>query len=516
MNNFSKINLSQGLNQQSNPFLNNNMNLPSNPILNHPFATNNINPFNKNNMNSTNNIESSNNTHENQLSEEQKKEMEVENDIRDKLKCYICLSKVNKPKMCKFCKRLSCSDCINNWLKQHDYCGICKKKVDYDDLILVPFVDDMSTYFINNIENHPKHQTNKIEKTKNKSQNIQKGPKKDKSELMNEKEEKESANLCKIHNSKFEYYCVQCSNYYCSNCLVFFGEEVKKHQGHLILQIEKMNDLGIMSAVNEYKKLPETKNILENYIGLCELKLKENVVKKAEFEDNMNLIKNLYIKKLDETTQGLQNISNNLKNQKERIDSSIGSIPNGFNNIVNSNDHAQGDIMSEELKKLNKIDNNLEEEIKEKSKLEPKLFIENYESNFIEIKIPFSGQYNEGAEIFNENINIIPNIPCKLVLKYLQNHVYISLIIDINLPLNSPEYPKYYSYIIIRNQKYGLEFINLSNQAFPQDMRRENNGRVLTQQINNIDFDYQQFIFLSGEEKIIKMKLFILKVFFKS
>ena len=496
----------------------NNANLPQNPIFNHPLAgvPHNTNPNmrNRNNNNKINNNmeESSNNNQINQLSEEQKKEMEVENDIRDKLKCYICLSKVNKPKMCKFCKRLSCSDCINSWLLDHDYCGICKKQVTSDDLILVPFVDDMSTYFINNIENHPKHQLEKIGKikNKNKSQIIPK-----KSQGLNEKE-KELENICQKHKSKFEYYCVQCDNLYCSNCLVFFGQEVNKHQNHLILQLEKMNDLGIMEAVNEYKKLPETKDRLEHFIGLCNLKLKENHIKKCEFEDNMNVIKNLYMRKLDETTKDLQSILNSLKNQKERIENSIGSIPNGFNNIVNSNDHVQGNIMSEELKRLNKIDNNTEEDIKDKSKMHPKLFIENYDSNFIEIKIPYSGQYNEGAEIFNQNINIIPNNPCKLVLKYLQNQVYISLSIDINLPLNSPEYPKFYSYVIIKNQKYGLEFSNLSNQVFPQDMMRGNQGRSLAQQINNINFDFQQFIYLSGEEKIIRMKLFIMKVYFKS
>ena len=147
--------------------------------------------------------------------------------------------------------------------------------------------------------------------------------------------------------------------------------------------------------------------------------------------------------------------------------------------------------------------------------MHPKLFVENYETEFIDIKIPYGGQYNEGAEIYNKNINVIPQNKCQLVLKYLQHHVYISLSIDINLPLNSPEYPKFYSYIIIRNQKYGLEFSNSSNQVFPQDMLRGNQGKSLAQQINNIDFDFGQFMYLSGEEKIVRMKIFITKVYFK-
>ena len=171
-----------------------------------------------------------------------------------------------------------------------------KNKYTDDDLILVPFVDDMSTYFINNIENNPKHQLEKIDKIKNK-QKSQIISKKNKNQILNGKEEKDKENICEKHKTKFEYYCVQCDKYYCSNCLVFFVFLVNRHQGHLILQLEKMNDLGIMEAVNEYKKLPETKNKLDHFIGLCNLKLKENTIKKKEFEDNLNIIKNLYIKK---------------------------------------------------------------------------------------------------------------------------------------------------------------------------------------------------------------------------
>jgi hypothetical protein len=45
-----------------------------------------------------------------------KKENELQEQIRDSLKCYICLSKVTKPKMCNFCKKICCEVCINKWL----------------------------------------------------------------------------------------------------------------------------------------------------------------------------------------------------------------------------------------------------------------------------------------------------------------------------------------------------------------------------------------------------------------
>ena len=60
-------------------------NIPQNPILNHPLNNQNLNEINMNqneNLNEIDMSEPSNNA--NQLSEEQKKEIAVENEIRDK------------------------------------------------------------------------------------------------------------------------------------------------------------------------------------------------------------------------------------------------------------------------------------------------------------------------------------------------------------------------------------------------------------------------------------------------
>ncbi len=54
---------------------------------------------------------------------------------------------------------------------------------------------------------------------------------------MNVKEQNnndQNIDICSIHNYKIEYYYIQCDKYFCSNCLVFFGEEIKKHENHLI------------------------------------------------------------------------------------------------------------------------------------------------------------------------------------------------------------------------------------------------------------------------------------------
>ena len=90
------------------------------------------------------------------------KEIEIENEIKNLLKCYICLCKVEKPKMCKYCKKISCSKCIKMWLSGHSYCGICKKYLTEDDLISIPLINNMSDFFIKKIDNNPKNQLEKI------------------------------------------------------------------------------------------------------------------------------------------------------------------------------------------------------------------------------------------------------------------------------------------------------------------------------------------------------------------
>ena len=193
--------------------------------------------------------------------------------------------------------------------------------------------------------------------------------------IFNETKEKTIRNICQKHNIKYEYYCIQCNNYYCSKCLIFFGEESNSHQKHFFLRTEKMNNLVIKEVINEYQKLTETKNKLEYFIELCNLKLKENIKKICELEDNKNTTKKLQTEKLDENFENLQLILNNLKNHKESIENAINFIPNRFNNILIENDHVQANMISEELKRLNKIYDNIEDVIKGKLKSQPKLIL---------------------------------------------------------------------------------------------------------------------------------------------
>ena len=448
-----------------------------------------------------------------EMSKNLKKEREIEAKVRQNLKCYICLTKVIKPKMCKYCKKISCERCINKWMETHNYCGFCKKNLNPQDLISLPFLDDMSKYFINNIDSYPKNnQYNDPSNMNNVNKNIQYSNPNNNVNIKGTNNNSQNKVICPIHNNKIEYYCVQCDKYFCSNCLVFFGEETKKHKNHLIIPASKINNLSLKEAIKEYKKLFVTQNIIDKYIDLCKVKIRENKIKQGEIANFMNLIRDLYIKKIEENLNDLKLFMNNLKNLREQIENKIASIPNGFNNIINNNDYAQGHIVSEDLRKINNIDANIEYYLKQKIKISPKLFLDNYESDYIEFSLPFSGQYNEGIEVFKKRLNIIPGFPSTILLKYLQNKIFISLSVDIGLNLNDPRYPKFFTYITFKYGKDNLDVMNLSNQSFPQTfpIQRGIQGQI-RQQINSFSFDAKQFINLGGNDKTIKMKLFVIK-----
>ena len=299
-------------------------------------STNNSNNQNSLNLNNNNQPKKRNLSKKNFLEEkakklkememeEQKKENQLEDEIRDHLKCYICLSKVYKPKMCRYCKKICCAKCIDKWLEDHSFCGICKQNLSPQDMISVPFLDDMSTFFIKNIDNPkkkifessrttlkrpgdnkisgPSNNINNAKKFQNLNFmnrpniniNINNNLENNLSNINNEvnetEEEELDENICQEHGENISYYCIQCDKYFCSKCLVFFGAEQQKHKNHYIVPASKINDLGVTQAIKEYKKLGETKEKLKNVIGLINMIKKEKDIKKYEILNTLDLIR---------------------------------------------------------------------------------------------------------------------------------------------------------------------------------------------------------------------------------
>ena len=416
---------------------------------------------------------------------DEKKNQKIEGKIREILKCSICYSKAKKPKMCKYCNKIYCAICINNWLKMHLYCQMCKKQIGPQDIIDVPILEDMTNFFINNIDNQLKSQ-NKINNSKpnNNNNNM-------KNKNMNEED---NFGICLSHSKKKEYCCIHCSEFFCSQCLIFFGENAKKHSNHLIIQISKMNNLGMKEAVFEYMKLSKTKQKYDNLIELCKLKLKENEIMKSQIKNYMNSLIEAQINKIEENSKEIKHSLKNLENKKLNFDKL---------NLVLHDNMKDANKM---IQNLNNLDNLNLNEINIKVNISPKLFIENYENNFIEYVLPNPKQYIEGKEILNYDINIIENYPGKLIMKYIFNKLYISFIIYMKFPLNSIN-PFFKTYIIFEGQNNEFKSFNLKRLNYNNNNNNEN-------EIHFIEIDFQTFLSLVIDDKKIKMKMHICKAFY--
>ena len=466
-----------------------------------------------------------------------KKENELEEQIRDHLKCYICLSKVTKPKMCKYCKRISCEKCINQWLENHNVCGICKRQVSSSDMISIPFLDDMSAFFINNIDNRSKKEKifNQKEEDEKFNLNMKNIDIKNKSfnNLINndnnvafnnnnlptivsesnensELFEKEENELCPEHGDKINYYCLQCDKYFCGQCLIYFGKEAHKHDNHFIVNVDKINDLGVNEAINEYKKLPQTKSKLEDLIGQCNLKLRENEIKKKSFIKYCDLIKDSIINKIVSDSNDYKKALNIVKDSKNNFRNNSMMIQQELSFLLNQDNfnQNQGQQILQKIQNINFIEPSLIGKIKTNVANSSKLSMENYQTNFIEKEInhPQGGQYNNNEELMKLNLNIIPDYPCDLFIKFIQNKISISIMTI------SKKYEEIYSYIIFKNKQYGLEFMHLSERKI-DDRTLANEEKVI--QTNTIELPYEKFLYLFNEENKLNLKLYITKIFFK-
>ena len=510
------------------------------------------------------------------------KEKELEEQIKDHLKCYICLGNIQKPKMCPYCKRNCCEECINKWLEDHNFCGICKHRISRIDMIEIPFLDKMSNFIMNDINNKEKNKIinikkeelnkKKVKETKdnnnqiklfdwnndiskknnttinpiNKSNNYKNKYNPINNNINNINNNNiinsntnnnninnlfdvdetseingEDEDICPKHGNNIEFFCIQCNKYYCGECLLFFGTEANKHNNHFIIKANKINDPKIKEAEKEYKKLPETKKKIENLIGKCNLKLKENEIKKYEIIKIMNYIKNSYIKKINKDSENIKNSLNNVNILKNNYENNKNTIFYQLNNVVNQNGDQNQQYMKilQDFENLNnnvKINKDKEKIIIERPNDSPKLFLENFQTNFKSYIIPSltNGRLNEGKELINVKIDNIQNYKCRIIFKHSQNIIRIIFSIIIPEDINSLNFPKFHAYIIFKNKNYGMEFINLYENISIKKISFSNNY-INYEQTNYIELDSKQFLFLCDEQKRLCFKVYITKSFYK-
>ena len=536
-----------------------NFSLNQNQLQNSSNNANNQNSSNLNNNNSSKNrnlskkkfIEEKEKKLKEKEIEDQKKENQLEDEIRDHLKCYICLSKVFKPKMCRYCKKICCAKCIDKWLEDHSFCGICKHDLSPQDMISVPFLDDMSTFFINNIDNPKKKFLDNSRTTiKRPGENIIPGPRDNINNAkkiqklnfvnrpninininnnlennlsnieneVNETEEDElDENICQEHGENISYYCIQCDKYFCSKCLVFFGAEQQKHKNHYIVPASKINDLGVSQAIKEYKKLGETKEKIKNVIGLINMIKKEKDIKKYEILNTLDLIREYNKIKMDEELKKYQDIISYVKTEKNNIEQQSKSLPNELSYILDQNDINKANEINNKIISLNnKIPPQMYLQLQEQGYQSQNIYIENFQTDFIQKRLNINEELNNNCEIINIPISLIPHHSANFSINYSNGIFRINFIVSVNDDINSAKYPIYNTYIIFRGMGYSMEFITLKNEFFEKKRKKENlNGLNRREQINTVNIEKDKFLYLCDNQYQIQFKICVVKLSFK-
>ena len=536
-----------------------NISLNKNQLPNSSNNANNQNSSNLNNNNSSKNrnlskkkfIEEKEKKLKEKEIEDQKKENQLEDEIRDHLKCYICLSKVFKPKMCRYCKKICCAKCIDKWLEDHSFCGICKHDLSPQDMISVPFLDDMSTFFINNIDNPKKKFLDNSRTTiKRPGENIIPGPRDNinnskkipklnfvnrpninininnnlennlsniENEVNETEEDELDENICQEHGENISYYCIQCDKYFCSKCLVFFGAEQQKHKNHYIVPASKINDLGVTQAIKEYKKLGETKEKIKNVIGLINMIKKEKDIKKYEILNTLDLIREYNKIKMDEELKKYQDIISYVKTEKNNIEQQSKSLPNELSYILDQNDINKANEINNKIISLNnKIPPQMYLQLQEQGYQSQNIYIENFQTDFIQKRLNINEELNNNCEIINIPISLIPHHSANFSINYSNGIFRINFIVSVNDDINSAKYPIYNTYIIFRGMGYSMEFITLKNEFFEKKRKKENlNGLNRREQINTVNIEKDKFLYLCDNQYQIQFKICVVKLSFK-
>ena len=321
------------------------------------------------------------------------------NEITDLVKCYICLDKIKHPKMCRFCHRLACSECIRKWLDRKNTCGFCRHQITRFDFTEVPFMESIEK-LIDNYKN-----------LEEKNINLEK---------INEKlKEKLNSDKCSLHNEKILYYCFNCNKKLCGKCMSFINKEAKIHEFHKVFELSEIKMSKYMEVINLLENAKEQMDDTDKYLKKCE-EIKENNKKK--------LNKEIYI--LDHIYKDIEN--NFIKINKINSDNSkkLISFQKQFNKELNA--------ITNKLQKIESLDkpltnfNILQEKKNVKSskeeliKMEQKINNDFQKNIYVELK-SFNYIFNQKYEkILKEktiSINIENPLKINFTLELIDNDI---------------------------------------------------------------------------------------------
>ena len=331
----------------------------------------------------------------NQIEEENNKEENITSEIKNTVKCYICFNIITSPKMCPNCHKIACEKCLFNWfmIEQKKVCQYCNEKVNFYEMISVPFMSTIVDFV---------------------------GKLIDKDKKVGIKNNEEINDFCPNHsNEKLYYYCLDCNRGYCKTCFVFFGEEKDKHLKHNIIKYEQYKNSNFSCLKSFDEKINSIINKTKENIKKC---LSYKNVYELEREYGNKLIDNLkkeFNKKIDDNIKIINEQINKLKQYLENYEKYKIEVNNYYLKYLNKNGKLQelfnklSSFTNDKLYSCKKIENlcNLSKNIQ----------LRTYQSKLTE--------FNHKNMFLSKNLKM-DNSPYNLIIdNKKRNEVNLSLII---------------------------------------------------------------------------------------
>ena len=428
-----------------------------------------------------------------------KEEKEDENrkiEIKDALTCFICTAKVLDPMMCPQCKKLVCTKCIKKWYidQQHQKCPYCQVPSSFNQMITLPFMNQLSEYFIKEIEkkenmadktyifsksknmninqiidedddNDNKNNINEddnndegfLSKThlfpnkfqmnnNNNNENMEMSSIKIKDDFIIERKKKD---LCPKHrNEIIEYYCVNCNTKHCSKCLLIMSNESKLHQGHKIIDIVGKNKYNLDNINHDIKTLSDTIKDLTQYKINIEIDSKL-VEKKEDFYKKMvdEFQKKILSKTMRKSTS-LSVDNQSIEKQLKLIENIKNNNKDAIINFVERDDKIGLEEYHQRIKDYKDI-NKYKHDDQYEIFIKPSLKFLETDFNVVDI---MENNDNIGEVIGELNVNV-EGLDQPIQLRFNQEAIDEILInIQINLDFFDEEKIDYACYFILKNK----------------------------------------------------------------
>ena len=396
-NNSLSSNLTNIINQNNSFNINNNLSSPSDDIKkNGNIEKKKVSIFtiNENDLN--------------KIEEEKQKDENITSEIKDTVKCYICLNTITNPKMCPHCHRIACEKCLYNWfmMEHKKNCGFCRENVNFYEMISVPFMSTIVD-FVEKVFEKDKDGDMKF------TGNIQ--------------------DFCSNHpNEKLYYYCLDCNKGYCKTCFVFFGEEKDRHLEHNIIEYEKYKNLNVTSLklyedkINSYIiKTKEKIKKCESYKSAYEFERNEGnkIIENLKKEFNKQMDENIRL--IDEQINKLQTIIENYEKYNVELNNYYSKFPKEKDNKNNLYAYQK---KSQEL--MNKLSSITAKKFYSNKEIEKLMEL----SKGMQLYSYFSkvGEFNHETRFLSKNLKM-GDSPYQLVIDNKQrNVVNINLVIPKN------------------------------------------------------------------------------------